>query len=189
MQIIKPKAKNAISFIFIFIFIAIATTNAQTNNTFQKSHEFLNQILNQEKDRNEIYLYKKVLIVDWNKYLNIDFLEKNNSGINNFFIPIKLGLTESDIQQMKKSLCENHINKWKRRKLKKIKLINENKEIDFLQYSTCRYSKPVFNSNYTIALIAEEKVNSPENASSHIYIFRYIDHHWIKIAFIELWIS
>lgn len=134
-------------------------------------------------------LYKNILSVDWNKYLNKEFLEKNNSGVDDIFKPVVIDFSDQDIDFMR-SCLENHKAKsWDKNHFKGVKLISNNRKIDYSKFSTYKYSMPLFSRDYSIAIIAEEYIGGMEDAWQGITIYRMIDGKWIKFAFVQLWVS
>lgn len=134
-------------------------------------------------------LYKNILSIDWNQYLNREFLEKNNSGVDEFFKPVTIGISDQDIHFMRTCLENQKVKSWDKKNFKRVKLISKNKKVDYSKFSTYRYSWPLFNKDYSIAIIAEEYIAGMEDAWKGINIYRMVDGKWIKFAFVQIWTS
>ena len=160
---------------------------SQDSRFEQASYEILNQVFLKKVPNS--FLCKKVLQVDWEKYLEIEYLMKNNSGIDKFFEPIQLDLTKQDLDFMKEMVLNKRIKQWKKRNIKNIQLINNCKRIDYSHYSLYRISLPVFNEDLSYSIIIEEYNGGMEDGSSFLRIFKNDGNLWKEIAFIQLWVS
>jgi len=175
--------------IVINVLLCLSSTfiYSQDKNYEEAAYKLLNEVY--FKKVHNSYLNKKVLTVDWDKYLVIEWLNNNNSGLDKFFEPIHLELKEEDLEFMKKQASDNNINQWRKRHIKNIKLIRDNKKIDYSKYSKYKISQPVFSDDKSYSIIIEECIRGMENASSILRIFMRDGNMWKEVAFVQLWIS
>lgn len=162
---------------------------AQEPKEDENTRYFVNCLAKSLPEGKKTLLYKNILSMDWNQYLDREFLEKNNSGVNEFFKPVIIGISDQDIHFMRTCLENQKVKSWDKKNFKRVKLISKNKKVDYSKFSTYKYSWPLFNEDYSIAIIAEEYIGGMENAWQGINIYRMIDGKWIKFAFIQLWTS
>ncbi|WP_297094380.1 hypothetical protein [uncultured Draconibacterium sp.] len=178
------KVVIAISIIF---FISSGLAHSQNKSYNESAYELINEVIS-NKDPNS-YLSKEVLPVNWEKYLEVNYLNNNNSGVDKFFEPIHLELSVEDLEFMKTIAVEKKIKRWKKKYIKGIRLIRKNKRIDYSEHSKYKISQPVFNEDLSYSIIVEEYIGGMENASSFIRIYKKIEDSWKEIAFVELWVS
>lgn len=178
--------KIAIVFCFI-LFVSSGITYSQNKTYEEAAYELINEIYSNQ-DQNS-YLSKEVLAVHWEKYLSVQYLNENNSGVDTFFEPIHLELSNEDLVYMKTMALKQSIKRWNRKNIKGIRLINKNKKVDYSEHTKYKISPPLFNEEMTYSVLVEEYIRGMENAGSFIRILKKNKDSWEEIAFIELWIS
>ena len=178
--------KIAIVICFILL-VSSGITYSQNKSYEEAAYELLNDVYSNQ-DQNS-YLSKEVLAVNWEKYLSVQYLNENNSGVDTFFEPIHLELSNKDLAFMKTMALNKNIKRWNKKNIKGIKLISKNKKVDYSEHTKYKISPPLFNEEMTYSILVEEYIRSMENAGSFIRILKKNKDSWEEIAFVELWIS
>lgn len=129
------------------------------------------------------------MTIDWDKYLDIRWLNENNSGSEKFFESIILDLSEEDLMYMREQASYNSIKHWRKNHITSFKIVRDKKRIDYFKYSKFKLSQPVFNADFSYSILFEEYIGGMGNGSFCLRIFKRYENSWKEIAFVQLWIS